>query len=183
MELNRNNALSLLNEYTKSESLLKHAECVEKAMLWYAKHFDCSDAEIEKWGITGLLHDFDYEMYPEPTSPNGHPYKGNEILKELSYPEDIREAIMGHAEYTNVSRTSLMAKALFAVDELSGLVFACSLVRPDKCIANLKVSSVRKKFKNKKFAAGCNRDDILKGAKELNIELDQHFANIIEALS
>lgn len=179
----RKDALSLLHEYTKSESLIKHSLAVEACMRWYGNHYGLNADEIDKWGITGLLHDFDYEAYPEPTAPDGHPYKGNQILNELGYPKDVLDAIMGHAEYTGVKRESLMAKTLFAVDELSGLITACVLVRPDKSIENLKLKSVKKKLKDKAFARGCNRDDIKNGAIELDIELDDHINNVISALN
>ena len=178
----RDEALTLLMEYTKSDSLLKHAYGVEGAMRWYAKYFNCTPEETELWGLTGLLHDFDYEKFPEPTSPDGHPFKGNQILKELQYPETLCEAIMGHADYTGVPRTSLMAKALFAVDELCGLITAATLVRPDKNLSSLKVKSVKKKFKDKAFARGCNRDDIRQGAEEIDIPLEEHMQNVIAAL-
>ena len=179
---NREESLALLKEYTKNESLLKHALSVEAAMRWYAKHFNCSDEEIEKWAITGLLHDFDYEMYPDSTEPDGHPFKGNQILAELGFPDDIREAIMGHATYTGVERKIQMAKALFAVDELSGLITASTLVRPDKDLKTLTAKSVKKKMKDKAFARGCNRDDIKLGAQELEIEIGEHIENTIKAL-
>lgn len=178
----RAEAWDLLNTYTKSASLLKHSMAVEIAMRWYAKQFGLGSAEVEKWGITGLLHDFDYEQYPEPVAPNGHPYKGNSILTELGYDEDIRTAIMGHALYTGVARESQMAKTLFAVDELSGLITASVLVRPDRNIANLEAKSVLKKMKDKAFARGCSREDIKLGAQELGIELETHVSNTIEAM-
>lgn len=178
----RNDALALLSEYTKNESLLKHALAVEGAMRWYAEHFQKSADEIEKWGITGLLHDFDYEMFPEPTPPDGHPYKGNSILAELGYPEDLREAIMGHAEYTGTPRTTELAKTLFAVDELSGLITASALVRPDRSLLTLEVKSIKKKLKDKAFARGCNRDDIRTGAEELGIELETHIGNVLASM-
>ena len=178
----RNDALALLQEYTKTESLLKHAFSVEACMRWYARHFDQNSEDIEKWGITGLLHDFDYEMYPTPNPPDGHPFVGNRILDELNYPEDVRTAIMGHATYTNTPRSTLMAKTLFAVDELSGLVVASALVRPDKSLANLEASSVNKKMKDKAFARGCNRDDIRLGAQELGVDIKEHIGNVILAL-
>ncbi|RIL10838.1 MAG: HAD family hydrolase [Proteobacteria bacterium] len=178
----RDEALALLHEYTKSESLIKHALAVEAAMRWYAAHFGESSQEIEKWGITGLLHDFDYEKCPTPEPPDGHPYFGNRILGELGYPDDLREAIMGHALYTNTPRTTKMAKSLFAVDELTGLITASVLVRPDKSIANLETSSVKKKMKDKAFARGCNREDIKLGAEELGIEIEQHITNVIAAM-
>jgi predicted hydrolase (HD superfamily) len=178
----REEALALLHEYTPSISLRKHALAVEASMRWYANHFGKSPAEIELWGITGLLHDFDYERYPDPVAPDGHPYAGNRILGELGYPEELRTAIMGHALYTNTPRESQMAKALFAVDELSGLVMASVLVRPDKRIAELETKSVAKKMKDKAFARGCNRDDIRNGAAELGVELEQHISNVIAAM-
>lgn len=178
----RQEALALLNDYTQSVSLLKHAYAVEAAMRWYADYYKVSPEEKEKWGITGLLHDFDYEKFPEPTAPEGHPYKGNQILGELGYPDDLREAIMGHAEYTGVARSTQLAKVLFAVDELSGLCVASALVRPDKAITALESSSVMKKFKDKAFARGCNRDDIRQGAEEIGIDLKAHMDNVIAAL-
>ncbi len=153
-------------------------------MVWYAQFFEARGESLDReiWAITGLLHDFDYEMFPEPTSPNGHPFKGNQILTELQYPADLRDAIMGHADYTQTPRRTLLAKTLFAVDELSGLITACVYVRPDKSLQNLEVKSVSKKMKDKAFARGCNRDDIRLGAEELGIALDQHIANCIEAM-
>jgi len=178
----RTEALQLLNEFTASPSLLKHALAVESAMRWYAKHFGLSAEETELWGMTGLLHDFDYERYPEPAAPDGHPFHGNRILAERGYSDELRTAIMGHANYSGVARESRMAKALFAVDELSGLVTASVLVRPDKSILQLEASSVLKKMKDKAFARGCNRDDIRLGAEELAVELPVHVANVIAAL-
>lgn len=180
---NRTEALALLNEFTQSASLIKHAYAVEAAMRWYAVQAGVADSEVELWGMTGLLHDFDYERWPDPTPPEGHPYKGNSILKERGYPDALREAIMGHALYTNTPRTTPMAKTLFAVDELSGLVMASVLVRPEKKIAGLEAKSVLKKMKDKAFARGCNRDDIKLGAEELGIELDVHVANVIAAMT
>lgn len=182
MAKTRTEALTLLQEFTKSPSLLKHALAVEGCMRWYAQHFGCSPEEIEKWGITGLLHDFDYELFPTSSPPDGHPYKGNTILAEHGYDDDVRTAIMGHALYTNTPRETQMAKTLFAVDELSGLVMASVLVRPDKKITELESKSVVKKMKDKAFARGCNRDDIRNGAAELGIELELHIANVISAM-
>jgi len=178
----REQALELLHCYTQSTSLIKHALSVEGCMVWYARHFSVSEEEKTLWGMTGLLHDFDYERYPEPTNPGGHPFEGNRILAEEGYPEELRDAIMGHADYTGVVRGTLMAKVLFAVDELSGLITAAALVRPDRSLKNLEVSSIKKKMKDKAFARGCNREDIKKGAEELGIELDLHIANVLEAL-
>lgn len=177
MNISREEAYKLLTEYTKSDSLIKHALAVETAMRAYAEKFG---EDVEKWGVVGLLHDFDYEKYP---SENEHPYKGAEILREKGYPEDIIEAILGHADYTGVERKTLMAKTLFAVDELSGFLLACAYVRPDKKIANVKVKSVKKKLKDKSFARGVNREDIYKGVEELGVDLDEHIAFLIEALS
>jgi predicted hydrolase (HD superfamily) len=180
----RDEALALLHEYTKSQSLINHALSVEACMRWYGEYFakQGEAVDLELWGNTGLLHDFDYEMFPEPVSPNGHPFKGCSILAELGYPEVLQRAILGHALYTNTPRDTLMAKTLFAVDELSGLITASVLVRPDKSIFNLEVKSVMKKFKDKAFARGCNRDDIRLGSEEIGIPLEQHTANCIEAM-
>jgi predicted hydrolase (HD superfamily) len=180
----RDEALALLHEYTKSQSLINHALSVEGCMRWYGDYFakQGESVDLELWGNTGLLHDFDYEMFPEPVSPTGHPFKGCSILAELGYPENMQRAILGHALYTNVPRDTLMAKVLFAVDELSGLITASVLVRPDRSIFNLEVKSVMKKFKDKAFARGCNRDDIRLGSEELEIPLEQHTSNCIEAM-
>lgn len=178
----RAEALALLHEYTKSESLIKHALSVEAAMRWYAENNKLSAEEIETWGITGLIHDFDYEKFPEPDPPNGHPFAGNKILTELGCAEEIKTAIMGHATYSGVPRDTLLAKTLFAVDELCGLITASTLVRPDKSISNLEASSVKKKMKDKAFARGCNRDDINLGAQEIGVELTQHIGNVILAM-
>lgn len=180
----RNESLALLHEYTKSQSLINHALSVEACMRWYGEYFtkQGETVDLEMWGNTGLLHDFDYEMFPEPVSPNGHPFKGCSILAELGYPETMQRAILGHALYSNVPRDTLMARVLFAVDELSGLITASVLVRPDRSIFNLEVKSVMKKFKDKAFARGCNRDDIRLGCEELGIVLEQHTANCIEAM-
>ena len=180
----RDDAWALLNEYTKSQSLINHALSVEACMRWYGDYFaqKGEDVDLALWGNTGLLHDFDYEMFPEPVSPDGHPFKGCSILAELGYPESMQRAILGHALYSNVPRDTLMARALFAVDELSGLITASVLVRPDKYIFNLEVKSVMKKFKDKAFARGCNRDDIRLGAEEIGIALEQHTAHCIEAM-
>lgn len=152
-------------------------------MRWYAQHFSQPE---ETWAVTGLLHDFDYEKYPvvntDGPEPEGHPYVGSRILAELGYSEEIRTAILGHAQYTGVPRETLLAKALFACDELSGLITAAVLVRPDRSIHNLTVDSVKKKMKDKAFARGVNRDDIRQGAEELGIDLETHIGNVIKAL-
>jgi predicted hydrolase (HD superfamily) len=188
----RDDALALLEEYTSSESLLKHSFAVEAAMRWYAEYFrenpaDHPDAprtaaDVDLWGMTGLLHDFDYERFPEPEPPDGHPFMGNRILAERGYPESLTRAIMGHATYSGVPRDTLMAKALFAVDELSGLVMATTMVRPDRSLESLEAPSVVKRMKDKAFARGCNRDDIRIGAEELGIELPLHTHHVILAL-
>ncbi len=175
MEKTRAEAFALLSEYTKSPQLLKHALAVEAAMRHYAA---LRGEDPERWGMTGLLHDMDYEIYP---SLEDHPYKGVEILRQQGYPEDMLQAILGHGNHTGVARTTDMAKTLFAVDELSGLVVAVALVRPEK-LDNLEAKSVRKKMKDKAFARGVNRDDIVQGAEELGVPLDEHIGNVIAAL-
>ena len=180
----RDEALKTLHTYTKTQSLINHALTVEACMTWYANYFAKSTPDIDTnlFALTGLLHDLDYEMYPDPTPPDGHPYKGQSILSELGYPTLMTDAIMGHAAYTGLARDTLLAKTLFAVDELSGLITAAVLVRPDRSIHTLEVKSVVKKLKDKAFARGCNRDDIRLGAEELGIDLKEHIANCIEAI-
>ena len=173
--MTRADALILLKEYTRSDALLKHMYAVEVAMKAYAKKFG---EDEEKWGITGLLHDFDYEMYPG--APD-HPLKGSEILKLKGYPDDVRTAILGHATYTGVARESTMAKALYASDELCGFIMACSVIRPNK-ISDLEVSSVKKKLKDKAFARNVNRDDIVQGCAELGVPIDEHIKFVIDAM-
>ena len=173
--MNRDSVWELLCEYTQSESLRKHALAVEACMRACAQKFG---EDEENWGITGLIHDFDYEKHPN--APD-HPLKGSEILKEKGYPEEIRLAILGHADYTGVPRQTLMAKALFACDELAGFITACAYVRPDR-IATLEAKSVRKRMKDKAFARAVSRDDILKGAEELGVPLDEHIVFCIEAM-
>lgn len=174
--MDRESALALMYEYTASESLRKHMLCVETAVRAYAQKFN---QDVELWGITGLLHDFDYERYPNPPD---HPLKGSEVLREKGYPEEMRTAILGHADYTNVPRESQLAKILFACDELSGFLVACSLVKPDRKIASVEVSSVKKKLKDKAFARNVSREDITKGAEELGIPLDEHIQFVLTAL-
>jgi predicted hydrolase (HD superfamily) len=173
--MNREAAWELLCEYTKSVSLRKHALAVEACMRAYAAK---SGQDADQWGVVGLIHDFDYEMYPN--APD-HPLKGSEILKEKGYPEDIRRAILGHADYSGVPRDTLLAKTLYACDELAGFITACSLVRPDR-IVSLQPKSVRKRMKDKAFARSVSREDILKGAEELGVPLDEHIAFCIEAM-
>lgn len=172
----RAEALELFYEYTQSESLRKHGLAVEQVMRKMAEKYN---EDVERWGITGLLHDFDYEKYP---TAEEHPCKGNEILAEKGYPQDIRDAIMGHAEYTSVQRETLMAKALFAVDELSGFIFAVTYVRPSKSVRDVKVKSVTKKLKDKSFAAKVSREDINQGIEELGVDRAEHIRFVIDAL-
>src|SRR5437016_9090791 len=169
-------AWGLLTEFTQSESLRKHALAVEACMRAYAKKFGENQ---DLWGIVGLIHDFDYEKYP---TPEEHPYKGNEILKERGYSDEIRRAIMSHAEYSGVSRDTPMEKALFACDELAGFITACALVKPGKSLAEVEAKSVRKKMKDKAFARSVNRNDITTGAADLGIDLEEHIAFCIEAM-
>lgn len=173
--MTRDEALSLMHEYTPSDALRKHMYAVEAAMRAYARSFG---EDEERWGIAGLLHDFDYEMYPE--APD-HPTKGSEILREKGYDDEIREAILGHAPYTGVARTSRMAKTLYACDELCGFVMACALVRPNR-LTDLEAPSVRKKLKDKAFARNVNREDIAQGTAELGIDLNEHIAFVIGAM-
>ncbi len=173
--MNYNDALNLMHEYTQNDSLRKHMYSVEAAMRAYAKKLG-QDEEL--WGIVGVLHDFDYEKYPQ--APD-HPSKGSEILKEHGYSDEIRRTILSHADYMNVPRDTQMAKCLFACDELSGFIMACAVVRPNK-IADLEVSSVKKKMKDKAFARNVSREDIQKGATELGVPLDEHIRFVIDAM-
>lgn len=173
--MTRSDALTLLKEYTKSDALLKHMYAVEAAMRAYARKYG---EDEETWGIVGLLHDFDYEKYP--TAPD-HPLKGSEVLREKGYSDEVRTAILGHASYTGVPRETRMAKALYACDELCGFIMACSLIRPNK-IADLEVSSVKKKLKDKGFARNVNREEIAQGTTELGVPLDEHIKFVIDAM-
>ncbi|HKW46484.1 MAG TPA: HD domain-containing protein [Gemmatimonadaceae bacterium] len=177
----RADALALMHEYTASESLRKHMLAVEAAMRAYADKFG---EDPERWGLTGLIHDFDYERYPNAThsASEEHPSHGVRLLRERGWPDDILQAILGHATYCGVSRETSMAKALFAVDELTGLVTATALVRPSKSLHEVDARSVRKKMKDKAFARGVNRDDVLLGAQELGVDLDAHIQFVIEAM-
>jgi putative nucleotidyltransferase with HDIG domain len=176
MMIDRESAWCLLTEFTQSESLRKHALSVEACMRAYSRKLG---GDEDLWGIVGLLHDFDYEKYP---SLDDHPYKGNEILKERGYPDEIRRAIMSHAEYTGVTRDTPMEKALFACDELAGFITAVALIKPGKSLAEVDVKSVRKRMKDKAFARKVNRDDIVNGAAELGVDLEDHINFCIEAL-
>ncbi len=170
-----NDALNLMQEYTKSDALRKHMYAVESAMRAYARKFG---EDEETWAIVGILHDFDYEKYP--TIPE-HPTKGSEILKEKGYPDDIRNAILSHASFTSVPREALMAKVLYACDELCGFIAAVAVIRPNK-IADLEVSSVKKKLKDKSFAKNVSREDIQLGVKELAFPLEEHIKFVLEAM-
>jgi len=178
---NRNDAWELLCEYTASDSLRKHAFAVEACLRAYARKLG---ADEELWAMTGLLHDFDYERWPNaarhPTEE--HPFAGSVILRERGYPEEMIHAILGHADYCGVARVSPLDKTLFACDELSGFLTACALVKPSKSIHEVEIASVKKKLKDKAFARGVNREDVYRGAEELGIPLDEHISFCIEAM-
>jgi len=177
----RDDALALMHEYTASESLRKHMLAVEAAMRAYAER---QGEDVERWGLAGLIHDFDYERWPNDAhSPTEeHPSEGVRILRARGWPEDILDAIMGHALYTNSPRTTPIAKTLFAVDELTGLVTATALVKPTRSVHDVDAKSVRKKMKDKAFARGVNRDDVVQGAAELGVDLDEHIAFVVSAM-
>jgi putative nucleotidyltransferase with HDIG domain len=178
--IDRAAAWGLLTEFTQSESLRKHALAVEACMRAYARKLAPGSAEQEQlWGVVGLLHDFDYDRWP---SLDEHPYTGNAILKERGYSEEIRKAIMSHAEYSGVPRETPMEKALFACDELAGFLTACALVKPGRSLAEVEAKSVRKKMKDKAFARSVNRDDITNGAAALGVDLEEHIGFCIEAM-
>lgn len=173
MELTREAAWALLTEYTKSESLLKHALAVEAAVRGYAAQFG---EDEQGWGVVALLHDFDYDRWP---SAEDHPFKGVEILKELGYPQWVTRAILSHADYSGVPRETRLEKTLFACDEMAGFITAASLIRPSRSILDLEASSVIKRMKDKAFARAVSRDDLRLGAESLGIPLDQHITNVI----
>jgi putative nucleotidyltransferase with HDIG domain len=177
----REDGWKLLCEYTQGESLRKHALAVESCMRAYARKLGCDE---ELWGLAGLLHDFDYERWPNDAHhpEMEHPYEGSQILRKNGYPEDLIHAILGHAHYSGVSRTSLFDHALFACDELSGFLTACALVKPSKSIHDVEVASVKKKLKDKAFARGVCRDDVTKGAEELGVPLEEHISFCIAAM-
>ncbi|MGI8401365.1 MAG: HD domain-containing protein [Gemmatimonadaceae bacterium] len=177
----RSETLALMHEYTPSESLRKHMLAVEAAMRAYAEKFG---EDEERWGTAGLIHDFDYERFPNNarSATEEHPSEGVRILRAKGYPEDILVAILGHAQYTNTPRESRMAKTLFAVDELTGLITATALVRPSKSVHEVEARSVRKKMKDKAFARGVSRDDVVNGAQELGVDLDEHISFVIAAM-
>lgn len=171
--MKREEALEILRKYVESDSLRKHCLAVAASMEFYAEKYG---EDPDKWWVCGVLHDFDWEKFPET-----HPMGGEPILKELGVDDEIRRAILSHANYSGVSRDSIMEKTLFAVDELSGFVIAVAYVRPEG-MNGMSVKSVKKKLKDKGFAGGVNRDDVYQGVEELGIELDEHIANVIEAL-
>jgi predicted hydrolase (HD superfamily) len=178
--IDRESAWGLLTEFTQSESLRKHALAVEACMRACARKWGNGSAEDENlWGVVGLVHDFDYERWP---SLEDHPYRGNEILKQRGWPELITRAIMSHAEYSGVTRDTPMEKALFACDELAGFITAVALIKPGKSLPEVDAKSVRKRMKDKAFARKVNRDDIVNGAADLGVDLDEHIAFCIEAM-
>ncbi|HTL95166.1 MAG TPA: HD domain-containing protein [Gemmatimonadaceae bacterium] len=177
----RADALALMQEFTLSESLRKHMLAVEAAMRAYASHYG---EDPERWGLAGLMHDFDYERFPNDAhDPNAeHPAEGARVLRSRGYPDDVVVAILGHAPYTGVARTTRMARALFAVDELTGLITATALVKPSRSVHDVEARSVRKKMKDKAFARGVSREDVVRGAEELEVELDTHIQFVIDAM-
>ena len=172
----REQALALVHEWIANPALRKHCLCVETAMRAYARKFG---EDEDRWGLTGLIHDFDWERHPDAAR---HPMLGVEFLRAQGWPEDVCRAVLGHATYSGVPRDTRMAQALFACDELSGFLVACSLIMPDKSLENVAVVSVRKKLKRPDFARNVNRDDIVNGAAELGVELDEHIAFVLDAL-
>jgi putative nucleotidyltransferase with HDIG domain len=178
---NRDRALALVHEYTASDALRKHMYAVEIAMRAMAER---AGEDPDSWGLVGLLHDFDYERFPnaEHAATEGHPAEGVRVLAAAGFPEPMQRAILGHANYTGVPRDTPMAKALFAVDEIAGFLVACALVRPSRSLQDLEVSSVKKKLKDKAFARGVSREDVVRGAEELGIPLDEHIAFMLAAL-
>jgi putative nucleotidyltransferase with HDIG domain len=177
----RSRALELMHEYTASDALRKHMYAVEIAMRAMAGR---TGEDPDTWGLVGLLHDFDYERFPnaDHSTTEGHPAEGVRLLAAQGFPEPLQRAILSHANYSGVPRDTPMARALFAVDELAGFLVACALVRPSRSLADLEVSSVKKKLKDKAFARGVNREDVVSGAEELGVPLDQHIAFMIDAL-
>ena len=181
MGFTREDALALMHEYTSSDALRKHMYAVEIAMRAMADRYG---EDPEEWGLVGLLHDFDYERYPnqEHSATEGHPAEGVRLLASRGFPEPMQRAILGHATYSGVPRDTPMARSLFAVDELAGFLVACALVRPSRSLRDLEVSSVKKKLKDKAFARGVSREDVIRGAEELGVPLDEHIAFVLDAL-
>ena len=176
MKLSRDDAYALMTEHTQGESLRKHMLAVEAAVRGYARKWGESE---EEWGVVALLHDFDYEKWPDPAD---HPYRGVDILKSLGYPEWVTRAILSHADYSGVRRESRLEHTLYACDEMSGFVTAAALVRPSKSVMDLEAGSVMKRMKDKAFARAVSRDDLRKGAEEIGLPLDEHITNVIAAL-
>jgi putative nucleotidyltransferase with HDIG domain len=178
----REDAWELMTSYTSSENLRRHMLAVEAAMRAYARRFG---EDPDRWGLVGLLHDFDYEQHPNipaVADPNEHPLFGSAILEEQGYPADVIYAIKTHADYLHLPRLSMMDKTLYAVDELTGLITAAALVRPDKSLNGLEAKSVRKRMKDKAFARGVNREDVTRGAEDLGVDLDAHIQFVIDAM-
>jgi putative nucleotidyltransferase with HDIG domain len=175
--MNRAETWELLNEYTKNESLIKHALALEAALRAYAPKYG---GDPEEWGVAGLIHDFDYEQCPSAEA--GHPFKGAEILRQKGYPEHVVKAVLSHADYSGVPRETPLEKVLFACDELCGFITAAALVRPTKSVLDLEASSVRKRMKDKAFARQVHREDIIKGAQELGVDLNEHITFVIQAM-
>ena len=174
--MQRSEALAIIREFVKNENLVKHMLAVEAAMRFYAEKLG---EDVELWGLAGLLHDFDWEIHP---TAEGHPTAGAPILRERDVPEVIVRAILSHADHTGIQRDTLMKKALFACDEITGLITATALVRPSRSLMDLKAKSVKKKWKNKHFAAGANREEMERGAADFEVELSTHITNVIEAM-
>ena len=178
MTPNRDDAWVLLCEWTEGENLRRHGLAVEAAVAWYAQHrYDRSGDDLERWRIAGLLHDFDYERYPET-----HPLQGAEELRRRGYPEDVVDAVLGHGDHTGMPRTSPLAKTVYACDEMSGFVIAVALVRPNRSLDEVDLRSVKKKMKDKGFARQVPRDQLTKGAEELGVPYEEHVKNVIEGL-
>ncbi len=174
--MDREHALNIVKKYVKNQNLIKHMLAVEAAMRFYAEKYN---EDVEKWAIAGLLHDFDWEIHP---TMEQHPLSGEPILRDEGVPEDIIHAIMSHADHTGIPRITLLERALFACDEITGLITAVALVRPSRSLMDLEIKSVKKKWKDRSFAAGANREEISKGAEEFNIELWEHVDNVIHAM-
>ncbi len=174
--MNREQALTIVREYVKNENLVRHMLAVEAAMKFYAEKFG---EDVEKWRVTALLHDFDWEIHP---TLEEHPQAGIPILRERGVPEEILRAILSHADHTGVPRQTRMEKALYACDEITGLIIAAALVRPSRSLDDLKVKSIKKKWKDKSFAAGVNREEVARAAEDFGVELWEHVANVIEAM-
>lgn len=174
--MKREEALAIVHEFVKSESLVRHMLAVEAAMRWYAEKYE---EDVEIWGLAGLLHDFDWEIHP---TLEEHPQAGAPILRERGVPEVVVRAILSHADHTGIPRETTLQKALYACDEITGLITACALVRPSKSLHDLKVKSVKKKWKAKAFAAGANREEIADAVEDFGVELWEHTGNVIEAM-